>query len=120
MRFLVPLLFLTVFVKEASYPLFCLPSIDIMDELLLQLKHNAVGCHWDHHFAGAFCYADDLILLAPSLSALRIMLHTCKSFSVSHASKTQLIRFGSSPSCNCHATVFFCGSRLHFVILSLT
>ena len=46
-----------------------------MDELLLQLKHNAVGCHWDHHFAGVFCYADDLILLAPSLSALRIMLH---------------------------------------------
>ena len=39
-----------------------------MDELLLQLKHNAVGCHWDHHFAGAFCYADDLILLASSLS----------------------------------------------------
>ena len=76
-----------------------------MDELLLQLKHNAVGCHWDHHFAGTFCYADDLILLAPSLSALRIMLHTCESFSVSHASKTQLIRFGSSPllqlSCNC-------------------
>ena len=91
-----------------------------MDELLLQLKHNAVGCHWDHHFAGAFCYADDLILLAPSLSALRIMLHTCESFSVSHglkfnASKTQLIRFGSSPSSNCQATIFFCGSRLQFV-----
>ena len=58
-----------------------------MDELLLQLKHNAVGCHWDHHFAGVFCYADDLILLAPSLSALWIMLHTCESFSVSHGLK---------------------------------
>ena len=91
-----------------------------MDELLLQLKHNAVGCHWDHHFAGAFCYADDLILLAPSPSALRIMLHTCESFSASHglkfnATKTQLIRFGSSPSSNCQTTIFFCGSHLHFV-----
>ena len=37
-----------------------------VDELLLQLKHNVVGCHWDHQFAGAFSYTDDLILLAPS------------------------------------------------------
>ena len=66
------------------------------------------------------CYADNLILLAPSLSALKIMLCTCESFSVSHglkfnASKTQIIRFGRLPSCNCKGTVFFCASRLHFV-----
>ena len=91
-----------------------------MDELLLQLKHNAIGCHWDHLFAGALCYADDLILLAPSLSALRLMLSSCESFSISHglkfnASKTQLIRFGSMPSSDCKATVYFCGSELQFV-----
>ena len=58
-----------------------------MDELLLQLKQKGVGCHWSHLVAGALCYANDLILLAPSLSALRIMLHTCESFSVSHGLK---------------------------------
>ena len=91
-----------------------------MDELLLQLKHNAIGCHWDHLFAGALCYADDLILLAPSLSALRLMLSSCESFSISHglkfnASKIQLIRFGSMPSSDYKATVYFCGSELQFV-----
>ena len=91
-----------------------------MDELLLQLKRDGIGCHWGHLFAGAFCYADDLILLAPSLSALRIMLCTCEAFAVSHGlkfngSKTQLIRFGRVPSCDCQATVSFSGTHLNFV-----
>ena len=88
-----------------------------MDELLLQLKRDGIGCHWGHLFAGAFCYADDLILLAPSLSALRIMLCTCEAFAVSpglkfNSSKTQLIRFGRVPSCDCQATVSFGGTHL--------
>ena len=40
-----------------------------MDEFLLQLKRKDIGCHWDHLFAGTLCYADNLILLASSLSA---------------------------------------------------
>lgn len=28
---------------------------------------------WKHHFVGAVCYADDVALLAPSPSALRLM-----------------------------------------------
>lgn len=48
------------------------------------------------------------------------MLHNYESFSASHglqfnASKTQQIRFGCSLSCNCQTTIFFCGSRHHFV-----
>ena len=31
-------------------------------------------------FAGSVCYADDLVLLAPSPSALMIMLHCCEDF----------------------------------------
>ena len=102
-------LLLMGFIRVLSCPQFFLLSI--WTSFCYKLKHNAVGCYWDHHFAGAFCYADDLILLAPSPSALRIMLHTCESFSASHglkfnATKTQLIRFGSSPSSNCQTTVF--------------
>ena len=43
-----------------------------MDDLLLELERAGVGCFWRHHYVGAVCYADDLALLAPSLSALRI------------------------------------------------
>ncbi len=50
-------------------------------------------------YAGAVCYADDLTLLAPSPSALRLMLKCCDDFTTSHGlmfnySKTQLLRFG--------------------------
>ena len=37
--------------------------------LLVQLKELGVGCHWNHHFAGVVCYADNLMLLAPLPSA---------------------------------------------------
>ena len=82
--------------------LFYLPFI-YMDDLLLELERAGVGCFWRHHYVGAVCYADDLALLAPSLSALRIMLDICIHYASSHslifnASKTQLIRFSRSDS----------------------
>ena len=51
-----------------------------MDDLLMDLKSQGVGCFWDSFFAGALCYADDLVLLAPSPSALRIMICCCEDF----------------------------------------
>jgi hypothetical protein len=40
---------------------------------LLGLSESGVGCYWRWLFAGAFCYADDLVLLAPCASVLRNM-----------------------------------------------
>ena len=48
------------------------------------LSGNNVGCYWGGHFAGAVGYADDILLLAPSASALRRMLSICESFAISH------------------------------------
>ena len=42
--------------------------------LLEELGNSGVGCHWGCLFAGAICYADDIVLLGPCPSALRIML----------------------------------------------
>ena len=66
--------------------------------LLCKLKDSGVGCHFGCGFVGSVCYADDLALLAPSPSALRIMLTICEDFARDHglkfnAAKTQLIRF---------------------------
>ena len=57
-----------------------------------------MSCYFDHHFCGAFCYADDIVLLAPSPAALRHLLASCEQFSSEfhlafNASKTQLICF---------------------------
>ena len=90
-----------------------------MDILLNMLKDCDVGCYWDGMFVGALGYADDIILLAPCPSALRLMLKTCESFASSYglkfnASKTQLIRFRLSPSNLCNAQIYFCGQLLEF------
>ena len=71
-----------------------------LDSLLDRLADSSVGCYWGHQFAGALCYADDLVLLAPTASALRQMLSICDSYATSHglvfnAKKTQLICFHS-------------------------
>ena len=77
-----------------------------LDGLLIDLSESGVGYHWGCSFAGAFGYADDIVLLAPCASSLRKMLDICSSFAMSHklefnASKTQLICFtapGVSPT----------------------
>ena len=68
---------------------------------------------------GAVCCADDVALLAPSPSALWLMLLHCENFAASrdfsfNASKTQLMRFGSQPSHSCSAIICFSGVRLPF------
>ena len=90
-----------------------------MDILLNMLKDCGVGCYWDGVFVGALGYADDIILLAPCPSALRLMLKMCESFASSYglkfnASKTQLISFSLSPSNLCNTQIYFCGQLLEF------
>ena len=75
-----------------------------LDGLLEKLADSGVGCHWGHLFAGAVCYADDIVLLAPCPSALRILLNICSSYALTHglrfnADKTQLICFHLRQSC---------------------
>ena len=72
-----------------------------IDDLLHELEKSGVGCYWNQHFVGALCYADDIALLAPSPSALHLMLNTCSQFATTHSllfntSKTQLVRFSHS------------------------
>ena len=35
-----------------------------LDVLLVELSKSGVGCHWGGSFAGAFGYADDVVLLS--------------------------------------------------------
>ena len=55
-----------------------------IDDLLEKLKQNGIGCHIGHHFAGVFGYADDLILLSPSLTGLKNMIKICKEYAAEH------------------------------------
>ena len=90
-----------------------------VDDLLSSLERLGVGCFWGPQFLGALCYADDLALLAPSPSALRLMLQECELFAARYglrfnASKTQLIRFARTKSSLCSDSFIFCGTPLPF------
>jgi hypothetical protein len=60
---------------------------------LNELSLSGVGCCWRWMFACVFCFADDIVLLAPCASALRKMLSICSSYASSHGLITQLMCF---------------------------
>ena len=47
---------------------------------LQQLQSSGVGCHIGGVFAGAFGYADDIVLLSLSVDALRHMICFCEDY----------------------------------------
>ena len=77
--------------------LFCI----FIDDMLTGLRNLRVGCFVGSIFFGCLAYADDVILLAPTLAALRIMLMFCTSFADSHdilfnSNKSHCIKFCNS------------------------
>ena len=90
-----------------------------LDNLLCELSLSGVGCYWRLMFAGVFCFADDIVLLAPCASALRRMLAICTSFASSHGllfntGKTQLILFRKNASKLPNDVINFNGTTLQY------
>ena len=56
--------------------LFCL----YIDNLLAKLSNCGAGCYIGSDFVGVLAYTDDIVLLAPTLSALHKMLHMCELY----------------------------------------
>jgi len=74
--------------------LFCV----YIDELLLALRQTNVKCFMDSWFVGTLAYADDIVLMAPSATAVRQMLAVCDEFAVKldarfNASKSKCMLF---------------------------
>ena len=51
-----------------------------IDELLYRLSNSHCGCFIGNQFHGAYGYADDVILLAPSLYSSRKLLNICSTY----------------------------------------
>ena len=86
-----------------------------IDNLLLLLAKSEVGCFIGKWFVGALAYADDIVLLAPSASAMRRMLNSCDSFAkqyniIFNVSKSKCMHFSPKgrPSCCSHRKPVFC------------
>jgi len=60
----------------------CLISVD---ELLHKSSKSGYGCHGGNTFFGCIMYADDLILLSPSLCGLQYMIVICSDYATDHS-----------------------------------
>ena len=90
-----------------------------LDDLLEDLSQSGVGCYWGHMFAGALCYADDLVLLAPCASALRRMLSICSSLLVIMVCCSILVRLSLYVLVPLRV-VISCHQLLSIILCSLT
>ena len=69
-----------------------------IDELLLRLQQQQLGCHIDGLYAGALAYADDVTLLCPTLDGLKKMIVTLEQFGLEfkmrfNPTKTKCMKF---------------------------
>ncbi len=69
-----------------------------IDWLLIRLEERGVGCHMGIRFIGALAFADDLNLLTPTLSGLKILIDVYKKYAKEfnikfNGSKSRLLLF---------------------------
>ena len=76
-----------------------------MDEILTSLRNLGVGCYVGEVFMGALGYADDLVLLAPSRTAMQLMLDVCQDFG-----KKNNLLFSTDPD-PIKSKCVFCGRK---------
>ena len=60
--------------------LFCV----YIDFLISQLRRNRTGCWVNGDYVGVIVYADDIVLLSPTLDGLLEMIHTCSTYAKNH------------------------------------
>ena len=60
--------------------LFCV----YIDDLLVRLSKSGVGCYLGNNFVGALAYADDVVLVCPTPSAMRRLLSLCEYFALEY------------------------------------
>ena len=88
-----------------------------MDRLFEKLEKNGVGCHKGHHCTSGIDCADDLTLLTPTRSRLKILIEICEQYTDNYC-----VKFNSTKSmylvfrgCSCkldNKTFVFNGTEL--------
>ncbi len=86
-----------------------------IDELLYRMSQSQYGCYIGNQFHGAYGYADDVIVLAPSLQSLNQLLNICCSYALEYnvkfnPTKSKLIMY----TCNNNNNVLF-NPRVEFM-----
>ncbi len=91
-----------------------------IDELLYRLSCSKSGCHIGAQFHGAYGYADDVILLVPSLLSLKTLLNICSTYALKYnvkfnPTKSKLIIYSPNTHESLSPKVEFMGGRIDVV-----
>ncbi|CAK1595278.1 unnamed protein product [Parnassius mnemosyne] len=55
-----------------------------VNRLIVELSDTRVGCSIDGHCINSISYADDMVLLSPSIAGLRKLIGVCERYALSH------------------------------------
>ncbi|XP_063547124.1 uncharacterized protein LOC134754720 [Cydia strobilella] len=91
-----------------------------MNELIEELSSTYVGCHVDGVCVNNLSYADDMVLLSPSVGALQQLVKICESYAVAHGlryntSKSAVMQFKAGSKSYKMTPVALCGTALKVV-----
>ena len=96
-----------------SAPLFAL----YINPLLEKLQKCKIGCYMGNICANAFAYADDVVLLTPTCTALRRLITICEMFSYDYKlqfnpDKCTLLIFSDTDYSNENICITLCGQNV--------
>ena len=99
-----------------SAPLFAI----YIDPLMSKLNKAKQGCYIGDICANAFAYADDIVILSPSCSALRFLISICECFAkdyeiIFNPDKCTLLIFSNSEFRKTNANIMLCGKQVKIV-----
>ena len=91
-----------------------------LDVLLNILREKGTGCHIGSNFIGCLAYADDVVIMAPTLHGLQDMLDTCSEFGTKYGvlyntKKTLCMRISKDNTENTEFNVTLNDSKLMWV-----
>jgi hypothetical protein len=91
-----------------------------IDDIIKKLEKTDLGCRFRHKYVGIIIYADDILLLAPSIEGLQAMLHICENelalLDVAlNAKKSLCIRVGPRYNASCNNIATKNGESLSWV-----
>ena len=74
-----------------------------VDDLYRQLRNKKFGCWINGNYYGILGYSDDILLLAPSITALKKILKTCETFALHHNLQFSTNIVPAKSKCKCIA-----------------
>ena len=94
-------------------------------DIITKLKSLGLGCNTILTCTSIFLYADDIMLISPSVSILQTMLHLCESELLDldmsrHVKKSVCMRFGPRFNATCANLTTLGGDMLAWVGISLS